>query len=176
MEQIPYNIRVSRRARRMRITVACDGAVAVTLPWGMGESSAERFIQAKSNWILKAKEYLKKFQGRTVIKSGRREYLKHREAARSLATIKVKHWSKIYNFDFKKISIRNSKTRWGSCSKKGNLNFNFKIVHLAEPLLDYLIVHELCHLQEFNHSKKFWALIAQTIPNYKALRKELKSI
>jgi hypothetical protein len=64
--------------------------------------------------------------------------------------------------------------RWGSCSKKGNLNFNYKIALLPQRHSDYVIVHELCHLREFNHSKKFWDLVEQAVPNHRALRTELK--
>ena len=69
-----------------------------------------------------------------------------------------------------------SKTRWGSCSKKGTLNFNYKIALLSPELRDYIIVHELCHLGEFNHSSKFWLLVEKTVPNYKTLRKQIKQI
>jgi predicted metal-dependent hydrolase len=92
-----------------------------------------------------------------------------------IAKAKVKQWNLYYNFSHRKISVKNQKTRWGSCSKKGNLNFNYKIVHLPENLVNYLVVHELCHLKEFNHSKNFWSLVGQTVPDYKKLRRELRS-
>ena len=174
-QTIPYNIKVSRRARRMRISVAKGGEVSLTLPWGMKSSVAVKFLTAKSAWILKARAYLSKFKPKAEIKSGKREYLKHKETARNLAHAKLLQWNNIYNFKYNRVSIRNTKSRWGSCSKRGNLNFNFKIVHLPKPVLDYLIVHELCHLKEFNHSRNFWNLVGQTIPNYKSLRKELRS-
>jgi len=75
-----------------------------------------------------------------------------------------------------KIAIRNQRSRWGSCSKKGNLNFNYKLVFLPPEVRDYVIVHELCHIKEFNHGRGFWALVAETIPEYKDLRKQLRSI
>ncbi len=78
-----------------------------------------------------------------------------------------------YALSFNKVAIRNQRTRWGSCSKKGNLNFHYRITELPESLADYLIVHELCHLAELNHSKKFWALVGETIPDHKVRRKAL---
>ena len=80
----------------------------------------------------------------------------------------------MYGVKCGRVAMRNQKTRWGSCSKEGNLNFNYKIAFLPPELADYLIVHELCHLKEMNHLPRFWALVEQTIPNHKALRKEMR--
>jgi hypothetical protein len=172
---VPYRVRISRRARRMRISVGCEAGVVVTLPWGIGESAAKEFVRQKQGWILKSLNYFNKFKGRVFIKSNRREYLNRRPEALAMARSKVAQWNKIYGFTYSRISIRNQKTRWGSCSKKGNLNFNYKIVHLPGDLVDYLVVHELCHLKEMNHSKNFWDLVGRTITEYKKLRRELRS-
>jgi predicted metal-dependent hydrolase len=72
------------------------------------------------------------------------------------------------------VAIKNMKSRWGSCSSKGNLNFHYRVAFLPEELLDYVIVHELCHLKLFNHSKAFWNLVAEKSPNYSQLRKQLQ--
>jgi predicted metal-dependent hydrolase len=87
---------------------------------------------------------------------------------------RIEYYNQYYGFKYNKINIKNQKTRWGSCSKKGNLNFNYKILFLSAETRDYIVVHELCHLKEFNHSKKFWNLVAETIPNYLQIRKNLK--
>ncbi|NBX49499.1 M48 family peptidase, partial [bacterium] len=90
-------------------------------------------------------------------------------------TQRVAELNQHYGFSYGKISVRNQQTRWGSCSKRGNLNFNYRILFLPPHLADYLIVHELCHLKEFNHSPRFWALVAQGCPNYHACKKELRA-
>lgn len=87
---------------------------------------------------------------------------------------KIAYWNTFYNFKFGRISIKNTKSRWGSCSKKGNLNFNYRIVFLSPHLADYLIVHELCHLGQFDHSPKFWNLVSKTVPDHEKCRAELK--
>jgi len=109
-----------------------------------------------------------------VLKFSRRHYLKHKEEARELILKRVEYFSSMYGFKYNRVSIKNQKTRWGSCSRKGNLNFNYKISFLHPAMRDYIIVHELCHLKELNHSRKFWALVEDIIPDYFETRRELK--
>ena len=82
-----------------------------------------------------------------------------------------------HNLDFKigKVSIRGQKTRWGSCSTSGNLSFNYNLLRFRKEVIDYVIIHELCHLKEMNHSKKFWKLVDKFCPDYRLLRRELKN-
>ena len=87
---------------------------------------------------------------------------------------RFEYFNKFYSYKWNRIFIKNQKTRWGSCSKRGNLNFNYRIALLPPEAADYIIVHELCHLKEFNHSRNFWKLVEQQIPNYKILHKALK--
>ena len=122
---------------------------------------------------------VKIFKRRIVKRSPRRrvailQYLKYKEVARGIVHRKLEEFNKIYNFKYNKISIKNQKTRWGSCSRSGNINFNYKIALLSDRLADYIIVHELCHLGEFNHSKNFWNLVEKTIPDYEQRREELR--
>lgn len=105
---------------------------------------------------------------------GQKRYLEHKEAARALTLERLAHFNAHYKLEYRCVSIKNAKTRWGSCSSKKNLNFNYKILFLAPEERDYVIVHELCHLQEFNHGPKFWELVEEQVPNWKVLRKSLK--
>ncbi len=104
------------------------------------------------------------------------KYLKHRESAREFIHARLAYWNSFYNFEYKDVRIKNTKSRWGSCSKQGNLNFNYKLVLLPERLADYVIVHELCHLAEFNHGQKFWKLIERAMPDWRERRTELKKV
>lgn len=81
-----------------------------------------------------------------------------------------------YCFNFNKVIIRGQKTRWGSCSARKNLSFNYKLMQYREDVIDYVIIHELCHIKEMNHSKRFWALVGEILPEYKSLKKELKKL
>src|SRR3989344_7685345 len=100
----------------------------------------------------------------------RRDYVRYKETARALVKSRLVLYNQVYKFNINQVAIKNHTSRRGSCSKKGNLNFNYKVTLLPLELADYVIVHELCHLQELNHSKKFWKLVALTLPNYKELR------
>jgi predicted metal-dependent hydrolase len=100
----------------------------------------------------------------------------HKEYARAFILARLAHWHAVYGYAYGRVAIRNQSSRWGSCSKKGNLNFNYRIALLSPELMDYVIVHELCHLKEFNHSQNFWNLVAREIPEYKKIRNELRMI
>lgn len=112
---------------------------------------------------------------KTSIQS-KKNFAEHKHRAEILVKERILHWNKLYHFSYNKITIRNQKSRWGSCSKKGSLNFNYRLVFLPGHLADYIIVHELCHLGEFNHSKAFWTLVGQAIPDYRKCRAELRKV
>ena len=89
---------------------------------------------------------------------------------------KTKKYAAQMNVTYGRIAIRNQQTRWGSCSSKGNLNFNYRLFFLPEELRDYVIVHELAHRRQMNHSKLFWAEVEKVMPDYKVRRQALKRI
>ena len=88
---------------------------------------------------------------------------------------RVRRYAPIVGVTVGRITIRNQKTRWGSCSAKGNLNFNCLLMLCPEEVRDYVVVHELCHRRELNHSPRFWAEVARIMPDYAARRKWLKT-
>jgi predicted metal-dependent hydrolase len=176
-KKIEYAIKESRKASRMRLSVYPGGAITVTVPVGMRFSLMERFMKMKSRWILsKIKIMEKKNFNPFFQRYSKKEYLKLKPEALGLVKTKIKEFNEIYKFEFNKISIRNSRSRWGSCSSKKKLSFNYKIIFLPEKLQDYVIIHELCHTKELNHSNRFWGLVAQIIPDYKKMRKEIRNI
>ena len=171
---VDYTLRVSPRARQLRLSVYPGGALVVTVPRFTLPGQAERFLQQKAHWILEKINYLKSYSPVPRVRRSKTDYVKRKAQALKIANQKVIEWNHHYGFTYGRITIRNQRSRWGSCSKKGNLNFNYKIALLPESLTDYIIVHELCHLKEFNHSRAFWALVVETIPDYKVRRQELQ--
>jgi len=163
-KKVSYTLRKSIRARRMRLAVYCDGSIVVTTPHDLREGVAERFIQEKAKWLFSKLKFFEQFKGKPISRYNYDEYLKYKNSALDLVKEKVECFSNIHGYRYNRINIKNQKTRWGSCSKKGNLNFNYKILFLPEKIQDYIIVHELCHLKEFNHSKKFWNFVEKVRP------------
>lgn len=174
-KEIEYTLKVSNIARAIRIAVYHDGVLKVTVPHRVSEKKAEEFIIKKSKWIIDRIEYFKN-NPRKIIKHSKEEIKEYKEKANTVVLSRLEYWNTFYNFNYKKITIKNVKSRWGSCSKIGNLNFNYKLALLPQELVDYVVVHELCHLGEMNHSIKFWNLVSKTIPHHKELRKQLKQI
>ncbi len=170
-----YSLKISAKARRVRITIRPKTGAVLTVPTGFDIGEAKKFLFSKSAWVLKKLAKLHKYENQPVLKTSKKEFLEKKQAAWVLANTKVNEWNLKFGFEYKAIRIKNSKTRWGSCSRKGNLNFHYKIVDLPENLLDYLVVHELCHLKEMNHSAKFWQLVFREISDYKICRKKLKT-
>lgn len=175
-----YTIRESTRAKNMRITVDAHGSVVVTKPKRTSIQSIEKFIREKQDWIeiSRAKAH-KRRGGQPLIelprpRRGSRAYKDAVACARSLAYARLEHFNGMYATTFGTVSIRNQKTRWGSCSASNNLSFNYKIAFLPTHLADYIIVHELCHTLEHNHSARFWAQVTRAIPNHTLLRKEIR--
>lgn len=125
---------------------------------------------------MKFRFYFRRKRLKKVRRKPSKKYLELKETARVLVHSRLDHFNLHYKFKYGRVSIRNQKSRWGSCSSKGNLNFNYKIVLLPPHLGDYIIVHELCHRGQFNHSQKFWSLVGEILPDYKKLQRELKRI
>lgn len=184
MEIGDYTILESARAKHLRLSVHPDGRVTVSKPKRISLREAERWIATKMDWIEKAQEHFRKKSAKRKGPppealprpgKGSKAYKDARAAARTLVTERLRHFNELYGFSYGTISIRDQKTRWGSCSAANNLSFNYRIVFLPPALADYVIVHELCHTNEHNHSPKFWAQVARTVPDHLILRKELRT-
>jgi predicted metal-dependent hydrolase len=171
---LEYWLRVSTRAKRVSLVIEHDGKLVAVLPQNKRECAVEKFIKENKNWINRNRS---KQENSNVqfLRLNKKLYIQHKKRAHAAIVERVQHFNTLYDFSFNRVSVRNQKTQWGSCSEKKNLQFNFRLIFLPPHLMDYIIVHELCHLAELNHSRSFWNLVAQTIPHYKECNKELHS-
>lgn len=167
-----YTLKRSMRAKYMRLTVQPGGTVILTVPHRVPAGMIERFLAQHTEWIERGVKRMQNFKPLPV--SGRRSYLRHKEEARAFITERVAYWNSFYGFEHGRIAVKDTKRIWGSCSRKGNLNFSYALLFLPRELADYIVVHELCHLKEHNHSSRFWALVQKHQPDYLRLRRELR--
>lgn len=171
---LEYELKKSKRAKNIRLTVRSDATVLLTIPWWVPKYVGKKFFEAKKNWVIEQIRNMQNEITNDYPRLTKKDYLKNKERARKFILEKLNYYNRFYNFDYGRVSIRDTRTRWGSCSVDGNLNFSYKLLFLPEAMADYIIVHELCHLREHNHSKNFWLLVEKIIPNYKDLRRALK--
>lgn len=172
-QNISYTIKKSSRARRLRLSVNRSGAVIVSVPRRVSNQMAEKFLRENLGWVLAQISRTKISAPLSNIKSIF-SFDRYKARAKKHIVERLRELNKFYNFSYVRISVKDHSSRWGSCSAKKNLNFNYRLYFLPPELADYVIVHELCHLEELNHSRRFWNLVARGIPNYLSLRRRLR--
>ena len=162
----------------MAIQVNSDLSVTVRAPYSASEKDIEEILKKKEAWISRHIEKIKKtkerFEAEPTEKLTREKVIALAEEALKVIPERVEYFAKVIGVTYGKITVRNQKTRWGSCSSKGNLNFNCLLMLAPPEVLDYVVVHELCHRKQMNHSKAFWLEVEKVLPNYKEVRKWLK--
>ena len=169
-------IRSNRKT--VAIQVNSDLSVTVRAPYSASEKDIEEILKKKEAWISRHIEKIKKtkerFEAEPTEKLTREKVIALAEEALKVIPERVEYFAKVIGVTYGKITVRNQKTRWGSCSSKGNLNFNCLLMLAPPEVLDYVVVHELCHRKQMNHSKAFWSEVEKVFPDYKEARKWLK--
>lgn len=164
-----YNVEVRRSKRKSAaIKITADMQIVVFVPLYVSDNEIERLVISKSKWI---DEHMLKVQStideRSKLEKITSEQIKElADQAVEYIPKRVKYYAENENFVYNKITIKNLVSRWGSCSTKGNLNFNCLLMLTPDYVIDYIVVHELCHLREMNHSEKFWAEVEKIMPDY----------
>jgi predicted metal-dependent hydrolase len=208
-QAIPYRIRRSDRARRVRVTVGVAEGVEVVLPRRASARDAEAAVHELRDWIdgrLRALERARAEAGappghvsylgealRLVPEPGRTRAHRrggellvpagdpapalerwYRRAARAEIAPRVERAVAEARVDYERLTIRGQRTRWGSCSTTGTLSFNWRLLLAPEPVLDYVVWHEVCHLRVPDHSSRFWRLLARHRPGYREQERWLR--
>ena len=163
-------LRSSRRT--LSLEIRPDGTVLVRAPGHMSDRAIRDFVNSREAWL---RQKLSKYENRPAMPVLTREELAQlRELAGKDMAKRVERYAAQVGVSFGRITIRAQKSRWGSCSGRGNLNFNCLLMLAPEPVRDYVAVHELCHRKQMNHSPCFWAEVRRVLPDYEAHRKWLK--
>lgn len=166
------------KAKRKTIAIHIKSAdqVVVRAPYRMPDKDIQGFVNKHKDWIDKQVEKIRRLDEKreSIRNLTEAERLELTYNAERVIPERVKHYAPIVGVDYGRITIRNQKTRWGSCSSKGNLSFNVALMRVPLEVMDYVVVHELCHRKEMNHSKRFWSEVEKVIPDYKQREKWLK--
>ena len=164
-----YKLIRSRR-KTVAIQITRDGVV-VRAPLGVSVSTINRFVNSHRVWIEKAL----KAQPAPAPAFTPAELESLTNRAKQEFPVRVARYAAMLGVSYGRITVRHQKTRWGSCSGKKNLNFNCLLMLAPEAVRDYVVIHELCHLKEMNHSARFWALVQSIMPEYKQHRQWLRT-
>ena len=171
-----YNVEIIRSGRKtLALEIKPDGRIIARAPQRLSQKKIEAFIESKNDWLEKQLERLNEAK-----KSNNAEKLTAQEInalyedARRYIPERVKLYAELIGVDYGRVTIRSQKTKWGSCSSKGNLNFNCLLMLTPKEVIDSVVVHELCHRKEMNHSKAFYDEVLRVYPDYKKWNKWLK--
>ena len=176
--ELPYEVVYSRR-KTCAVSISANGEITLRLPLGTSKAQITRLLLDKQHWIITHYlEAVRRSESRPVsdLTDAQRAALEKRyiEAAREYFPKRAAYFLPFTGGSYSRITIRDQKTRWGSCSERGTLSFNWRLMLAPPAVLDYVVVHELCHLTHMDHSKAFWTLVESVCPDYRAHRKWLK--
>ncbi len=161
-------VRSSRKT--LAVQIRADGTVIARAPLRMPKDRILCFLSEKASWIrmqqgrMQERENMRQ-QARIHLDAAQEKEL--RERAKSVLAQRTAYFARQIGVTYGRITVRDQKTRWGSCSQTGNLNFNFRLILAPSEVLDYVVVHELCHRRQMNHSTQFWQEVAQVLPDYR---------
>ena len=171
----PVEVQIIRSSRRsMGLQVKADGTVCARVPMQVMDYAVQEFIEGHADWIFKKRKLVLSRDNRPDI-----VYLPEvteksdRERIQTFIEEKVSYYASVMGVSYGRITMRNQKTRWGSCSSEGNLNFNCRLLFVPDRIVDYVVIHELAHRKFMNHSKAFWNEVEKYMPDYKEHRKML---
>ncbi|HML38976.1 MAG TPA: SprT family zinc-dependent metalloprotease [Bacillota bacterium] len=165
-----------RSARKtLALYVRRDGRVEVRAPLRTSKAYIDDFVRKKQDWIenTQAKQAARQ-EAQRIIRLTPKEELQYRKQAKECLQQKCGQFALLMGLCPGEVRINGAKTRWGSCNRKGDINFTYRLLFAPEKLIDYVVVHELAHLKEMNHSDRFWAIVEAALPDYRERRKRLR--
>jgi predicted metal-dependent hydrolase len=157
-----------RRARRYLLRVEHDGRVRVTIPRGGSKREADAFVQRHTEWVARQRERLTP----SVFAADERVALRQR--ARTELPARLREIAAQHALTVAAVSVRNQRTRWGSCGRDGKICLNWRLVLMPPAVRDYVLIHELMHLKRLDHSPAYWKLVAAACPGYREARQWLR--
>lgn len=174
-DDMEFNIRIIKSRRKsIGIEIKPDLTVLVRAPLFLSDNTIKKLVSQKNDWIEKKINQIKEKETLNLPIFSKKEIEILREKTRVLITPKAEYYAKILGVSFNKLSVKKQRSVWGSCSAKRNINFNLLLSLCPEDVINYIVVHELCHLKQLNHSIRFWAEVEKLLPDYRSARLWLK--
>lgn len=168
MNSIFQNITVKKSFRKsLSLRVDRNGVIQVKAPFFVTKKQIDIFLEKHADWIAKQQEKL-------LVKLSESEIVDLISRAKTYIFPRVQELALIHGFSYEKIRITRAQTRWGSCSSRKTLSFSYRLMQYPKICIDYVIIHELCHLRQMNHSAKFWNEVERIMPEYREAEKILK--
>ena len=175
----PYTIIYSKR-KTIAIQIKVDGSVILRAPERCPRKILEEFLEEKTDWVIKKRTEMEKYQRKmsetaaSCQKLSEEEKKQMKEEAKAYFSGMVRKYADLMAVSYGKVTVREQKTRWGSCSAVGNLSFNWRLMLAPEFVRESVVVHELAHRKEMNHSARFYREISKILPDYERAAKWLK--
>lgn len=166
---------IQSRRKTASLEVKRTGEVIARVPLFLTVREMKEFVEGHLGWVLKKLAEVKTSSNCDIPEPDELTQEQWQQIL-SLFARRISYYAEQMQVTYGRVTIRNQKTRWGSCSSKGNLNFNYRLAFLQPELLDYVVVHELAHRRHMNHSEQFWQEVARYCPDYRSCRKRLKQV
>lgn len=177
VDSFKYKLVRSKR-KSLSLQVNQGGVLTVRAPRFLSKRRIDNFIVEKSKWIRKKQDEMQGKQTiveEVVAKREHRSLEWYKKMAKIKLSRRVEYFAEREGFSYKQVRIGSAMTRWGSCGPTGNLNFTWRLILAPDSVIDYVVVHELAHLEHKNHSSRFWAEVERMMPDWKVQRKWLKT-
>lgn len=166
---------IRTRRKTLALYVRQDGRIEVRAPLRTSKTYIDGFVKQKQDWIENTRSKLvARHSAKKVIELTEQEEAKYKKQAKAYFQQKCQFFAEQMGLKHGSVKVNGATTRWGSCNRKGDINFTYRLLFAPEELIDYVVVHELAHTKEMNHSADFWAIVAHTMPDYLARRKKLR--
>ncbi len=177
-----FTYRFVRSERRSISVEIGESGLTVRAPKRAPQKDIEQFLKSRQHWILAHYEAMLEKQKKIAAETGSNLSdiqknaleVRYRELAREHLTKRADYYADLYHVSYRRITIREQKTRWGSCSSRGTLSFNWRLILAPPTVMDYVVAHEICHLKHMDHSPAFWAEVEKSLPDYQKYRLWLK--
>ncbi|MDO4458510.1 MAG: M48 family metallopeptidase [Clostridia bacterium] len=171
IDGIDFEIKRRRGRKKLSIFIDRDGNCEVRSPWNASRERIFRFVASETEWIHRVQNAKKE---KLTYRVSEEKTAELREKAKLIVPGKIEYYCRMMNIEPPvKITITSAKHRWGSCTDKRHINISLYLMLYPEEAIDYVIVHEIAHLKELNHSKKFWSIVESVFPDYKERRQML---